>query len=376
MKSRVPSPCIAGGTALLILMGGPTTLANAAAAASTREQPQPEQQPAPPQTPPRAAPTTSLPTPRTGSTLPLQPLTGSAQGTRLDSPYEPSARPAQEVIVEEEAAGRLRYQVQNMESMLVNAVQHAADRLTRRMRTVSPDVVMLTGTPRARGVMLDGYGAFFNVEVPAMSPSINWSLRILAQKYLGVENALTRLRRSVTTLDDPKARADAELALQTIEIQVRPPQSPSASYISRDTGARGPTTPVSASSVEPQPDAASPAATNPTSDASVEATSAPLASNVTAESVPDELLRNPSEAYEREVKGTLVDTVLDYAGTIPVGPNEWFTVAARDADQTMAPAGGQAVTVILRISGADLGAFRAGRLSRDEARQRVEIREF
>ncbi|MPZ19094.1 MAG: hypothetical protein GEV06_14445 [Luteitalea sp.] len=388
MKSRFPVPCLVGGAALLTLGGAQTTTAKVhmagpamvhvttglemrlgaprhdvrqqrpAAASRGEERPAP-----PPLVTPSAAPRASAST--------LQPLTTMGLAARPASPYEPSARPAQEASAQSEAASRVRYQVQNMESMLVNAVQHAADRLTRQIRAVSPDIVMLTGAPRARGVMLEGYGAFFSVDVPAMSPSINWSLRVLAQKYLGVESALTRLRRSMTALEDPKARADAELALQAIEIQVRPQRPrPVSQTLWQDEESPQRTTAASASPV-PAPDAA-----GELSRASVEATStSPSADGVNVD-VPDELLRNPSEAYEREVKRTLVDTMLDYAGPIPVAPNEWFTVAARDADYTIAPGGGQAVTIILQLSGADLEAYRAGRLSHEEVRRRVKIQEF
>jgi hypothetical protein len=388
MKSRFSVPCLVGGAVLLTLGSAQAAFARVMAlqpamvqattdlgmrvraprhdmhpqrpAAASRG----EERPVPPPA------VTSATAPRAGASM-LQPLTTTAPPAPLGSPYEPSARAAQEAREQSDAASRLRYQMQNMESMFVNAVQHAADRLTRRIRAVSPDIVMLTGTPRARGVMLEGYGAFFSVDVPAMSPTINWSLRVLAQKYLGVESALTRLRRSMTSLEDPKARADAELALQAIEIQVRPPQArPASQGLSQDAGSRQQTTPVSAATV-PASEAA-----GDMSRESVEATSTSPSAGDANIGVPDELLENPSEAYEREVKRTLVDTMLDYAGPIPVGPNEWFTVAARDADYSIAPAGGQAVTIILQVSGADLEAYRAGRLSQEEARSRVKIQEF
>ena len=34
------------------------------------------------------------------------------------------------------------------------------------------------------------------------------------------------------------------------------------------------------------------------------------------------------------------------------------------------------VTILLRIKGADLAAYRAGQIDRDEVRKRVQVREF
>jgi hypothetical protein len=58
-------------------------------------------------------------------------------------------------------------------------------------------------------------------------------------------------------------------------------------------------------------------------------------------------------------------------------PDEWLTVAARDGAGPIGP--GQiyeSITMVLRVKGADLADFRAGRISRDVLRQKVEVREF
>jgi hypothetical protein len=60
-----------------------------------------------------------------------------------------------------------------------------------------------------------------------------------------------------------------------------------------------------------------------------------------------------------------------------IGPEEWLTVAARDNEERLAPGDlYEVLTIVLRIKGADLAAFRAERLTREEARNRVEVREF
>jgi hypothetical protein len=60
-----------------------------------------------------------------------------------------------------------------------------------------------------------------------------------------------------------------------------------------------------------------------------------------------------------------------------IGADEWLTVAARDAEGPLNPSEPyDAVTIVLRIKGSDLAAFRAERLTREEARKRVEVREI
>jgi hypothetical protein len=277
------------------------------------------------------------------------------------SPYAP--RPA-EALRREQNAHHVRYQVQLLEGVLERAVTHAADMLTRRIRTLSPDVVMLTGAPRARGMILDGYGALFTLDVPSMSPSINWSLALLqSRRYMGLESALEELRRMAQAQGDQKLRADAERALRTIEQQVgvsgrgRQAAAPSQnSRLAETVSATGATASMAGPDVEvPEPPAA---VSNPSQ-------------------APDQgFTGDPNEAYEREVKHALVDVMLDHSAQLPLAESEWLTVAARDADYAMVPLGGAAVTIILRISGADLAAYRAGRLSRDDARERVTLSEF
>jgi hypothetical protein len=90
------------------------------------------------------------------------------------------------------------------------------------------------------------------------------------------------------------------------------------------------------------------------------------------------VLDDPGLAYTTAVKSALVDAMMDYGGSIPVGESEWLTIAARDNNDSRI--GGDdpfdVTTIILRIRGADLAAFRAGRITRDEAIKKVSIREF
>jgi hypothetical protein len=87
--------------------------------------------------------------------------------------------------------------------------------------------------------------------------------------------------------------------------------------------------------------------------------------------------RDPNEMYTRAVKDALIDAMLDHSGPMDVAPGEWLTVAARDADGPLGPGEPyDAMTLVLRIKGSDLADFRAGRITRDQAQERVDVREF
>ena len=90
------------------------------------------------------------------------------------------------------------------------------------------------------------------------------------------------------------------------------------------------------------------------------------------------LLEDPNAAYEREVVNALIDAMLTHSASIQIGADEWLTVAAHDNEQRTRLAGApyDLLTIVLRVRGSDLSALRGGRITLDEARKRVEVREF
>ena len=72
-----------------------------------------------------------------------------------------------------------RDDVKVMEVVLTNAVKNGADTLARQMQIQEPGSIIVTGTARARGFVLDGYGVFFIVDVPMMKQSVVWSSQVL-----------------------------------------------------------------------------------------------------------------------------------------------------------------------------------------------------
>jgi hypothetical protein len=225
-----------------------------------------------------------------------------------------------------------------MERVLEQAVQHGAQMMGRTIQAMAPDLLLFSGPSRARGFKLEGYGFFFDVEVPALRRSVAWSVQMLNRSDRGVGNALDALRQHVQSMPSGPGRNTLEQALKRIELQVGPPPDM-----------------INGPEVAPS---SRPAAAPPT----VEGAAA---------------LQDPHEAYTNEVKRALVDAMLDHSGPIAVGGDEWITVAARGDESGLSPADVyEAQILVLRIRGADLSAFRADRLTRDEARLRVEVRQF
>jgi hypothetical protein len=87
-----------------------------------------------------------------------------------------------------------------------------------------------------------------------------------------------------------------------------------------------------------------------------------------------------NRAYTHSVQNALIDAMIDYSLPMRLGPEEWLTVGARDNMQrdSLAPPDPyeEVVTILLRIKAADLAAYRAAQIDKDEVRRRVQIREF
>ena len=236
-----------------------------------------------------------------------------------------------------------RYQIGQMERLLEGAVEHGATVMRDRLQAIMPADMLLTENARARGFRLDGYGVFFDVEVPSFFSTLTWSLRTLDQNDLGLDSALRALQSHVKTTGDP----NLEQALKRVELQVNP------AVLTRTT-------------VPDVPDAR-------TLTGSV-ATIAP------ARAAPsdDPILQDPNEAYRAEVMQALKDAMLAHSSSLGIAPTEWLTIAAKGNDDRprLAPADSDARTRMIRLLGSDLADFLAGRITRDEAMKRIEVRVF
>jgi hypothetical protein len=269
-------------------------------------------------------------------------------------------------VMEPVAPAKSRYLVQVMEGVLQSAVRYAAGQMNLKLQAVSPELLQLSGAARARGFRLDGYGVFFDVEVPAaLRQTMGWTAKMMQQNDQSLDQAIVQLRRLMNELEG-KRRVDAETALRLVELRARPVLPRGNPYGMGDR--------IAANAV-------------PTSSATGDATAA---QNVSATSVPHSpapsvqpsqadqaWMQNPDAAYELEVREALISAMLEYGSTLALQPEEWLTVAARDNQSVVIPGDlSETVTVILRIKGSDLNELMTGRLAPQDARRRVEVREF
>jgi hypothetical protein len=238
-----------------------------------------------------------------------------------------------------------RYQIGQMERLLEGAVEHGASVIRDRLTAVMPADMLLTEGARARGFRLDGYGMFFDVEVPSLAGTLPWSIQTLDQNDLGLQSALRTLKAFV----DRAASNDVNLqqALKRVELQVAP-------------------LPTAVAQAAPVP-----GARTATGAAASVQDSSPAAA-------PDSILSDPNEAYRTEIREALVDTMLEHSRGLGIGPTETLTVAARGIEDRprLAQVDNDTRTVVISIRGADLTAFLGGQISREDARKRVEVRVF
>lgn len=77
--------------------------------------------------------------------------------------------------------------------------------------------------------------------------------------------------------------------------------------------------------------------------------------------------------YRRAIREALMDALLDY-GQVPLKASEWLTIGVRSVD-TPAPTMNDTVALVMQITGEDLTLFRQAKITRDEAKKRIKIKE-
>jgi len=253
-------------------------------------------------------------------------------------------------------AVKARQKISMLEGVLERAVSNGADNVLRQMREIVPvadNPLMLLGQPHVRGFRLDGYGVFFDVEVPALRLSMAWALRYMVdQNGVTAGAAVADLRSFVSQARDPREREKLERALQRIEAQVGPSVPRSAAAASGAAATR----------VADQGPANGPALIGPSQ-------------------VDPVIIEDPNEAFTREVKDALVEAMIENSGPIAIGAEEYLVVAARDnarTDRLAVPsdASSDLHTIMIRVKGSDLAAFREGKITIEEAKKRVQVREY
>lgn len=240
---------------------------------------------------------------------------------------------------------QLRTQIAFMEGALERAVGDGIRSTMAQMPDVISGPWMFGGSGRVRGFNIDGYGLFFDVEVPSLPASIAWSLQVLSRNNdAQMRQEIAELRAMVNKVSDEPTRTQIQRRIDRLATLsgtmplVTPP------------GGNAQRSPQQMISVD-GPVVARPAA-------------APIA---------------PDKVYTKEVMSALVRALLDQAAMFRLGPNDRFTIAARDS-QSSSPMVGLAApevsTLYLTISGSDLEALRTGKITREEAAKRVKTNQF
>jgi len=261
---------------------------------------------------------------------------------------------------------KARQKIFMMEGVLERAVQVGIDTFRRQLTAVLPDDMLLVAgdAPAARGFRLDGYGVFFDVEVPGVRPSLAWSLRTMNETASMFARELSQVRAQLRqAVNDPRQQQEMDRVLARIQAQMAPgSQAP-------QPGAGVPDGRVSAASVAAQSLEVAAAAPAPSPAAAASpSTPSPSAAPV-----------NPGEVFTQAVATALIDAMLENSGSLVIAPDEWLTVAARDnaqGNRFVASDPSDVMTIVLRVKGSDLTDFQARRLTPDEVRKRVEVRAF
>jgi hypothetical protein len=231
----------------------------------------------------------------------------------------------------------LRYQIRQMEAVLEGAVEHGATVMRDRLRVALPADMLLTEEARVRGFRLDGYGVFFDVEVPSLEGPLPWSFQTLEQSDLGIQSALETLRSFVQGRGANDA--NVQQALRRVELQVTPV---GMARVASSTG--------TAISANQPPDVVVP---------------------LTQDQV--------NQSYRETISAALIDAMLEHSRGLNIAPGEVLSVAARGAGDrprlnNASDADGQ--TWLIRVSGSDLTLFLGGQITREEAVKRVSVRVF
>jgi hypothetical protein len=193
-----------------------------------------------------------------------------------------------------------------LEGTLTSSVSLAAKKVAVQVQSNTPSATLFTGQARAKGFLLEGYGVFFSVEIPALDLSVMLTVETLERNA----NRRNRLPQ-ITDLPQVSSRQEIESGRSVQDV---------------------------------------------------------------VESV---MTTDPRQKYRDAVKLALMDAMLDHSKNLELGPDESLTIAARGSEAGLLPNEiFQLPTVILRVKGADLADYLAGRLTKDEARQKVEVRQF
>jgi hypothetical protein len=222
----------------------------------------------------------------------------------------PTMLAAQTLVAPGPGQIRRHEQINLFEGTLERAVTNAARRVAKEVQEHTSNANFMTTDAHAKGFILDGYGVFVYVEIPALDLNLTVGLM------------LDQIER------DAQQKPEGDRS-------------------------KGTANPISEMKADPAP-------------------AVPRTAREALKSVMD-----TGEKYRNEVKLQLTDAMLDFSKNLELKPDEWLSVAAQGSDGALTPGEIlQLTTVVLRVKGSDLADYFSGRLTKEEARAKVELRQF
>jgi hypothetical protein len=241
---------------------------------------------------------------------------------------------------------QLRNQIAVMEGVLERAVGVGISGAVNQM----PDLFQGPGMwgvtpPRARGFKIDGYGVFFDVEVPSL-PATTWSISILTRNNeIALVNEINQLRALVAqSVPEASKRVELTKSLDRVAARV--------------SGAA-----LSEPGVPPAPGATASLVSDATTPGPTRAP-APRMMPV----------RDPDAIYTGEVRKALTNVMLEQGITMQMAPEEWFTIAASQSRGGWGEP--ETMTLYLSIQGKDLAALRTRQITQEEAARRIIAKNY
>ena len=251
---------------------------------------------------------------------------------------------------------QLRSQISILEAVLERSVQEGVAKalgeisktLEKMPGFVRLDVPIWTG--RARGFHVDGYGVFFDVDVPDLPLNTTWTVQMATANDAFVRGELSRMGDAIAAIADPRQRVALQTALARLQRAV-----------GADTAVADATAPSGVAATRVSNATQAPARAPQAEDALI-----PMPAK-TQGGLESEI----RTIYRSSISEVLIDTMLDQGRLLQLGPDERLTVGARVDRSGLAAS--KDPTVLLTIRGRDLSALYASRISREEAKKLVEV---
>lgn len=98
----------------------------------------------------------------------------------------------------------IRYAIQMMEATLVVAVARGVDDIASQFKDIDPNLQVFSGSAKAQGVLIDGYGMLFHVEMPTIRVAMILAYRSIVAPQGAARPANTTVPASASAIQQQK----------------------------------------------------------------------------------------------------------------------------------------------------------------------------